>query len=318
MKVKSADFKSFCDEFLSQVKVKKSYKSNGLCDMACKEFGITSVAFCKRFKSYYGMTVSEKVEEILQPSREELVKAILSASSVADLWENLNLSPYRRKGIFDKHFGVSTFEKARAVCLMETFEVDYNPTIDENKSLVVSQVLGDGHYSIPRGALVITHGVAQSDYLFYKASLFNKAFPHTSPAGNVKTLRHKQGHDYVTWYSRKLPTKITEWVKGADERDLVSALTPFGICLYFMDDGYMDFDLSKRSNTYVQIHVPNNLVLDSLAEELKTYGIDSTISGGNNLKIGKMDSAVMFYKCFIEPFKDRLPACMRYKTEMKI
>jgi len=317
MKVKSTDFKSFCDEFLSQVKTNKDVKSNSLCSLACAEFGIGTVAFCKRFKSYYGMTVSEKVNTILQPTRNELVKAIILSECVGDLWETLNLSQSRRVGLFDKHFGVSTFERARAICLMETFEVKYNPTIDENKSLVVSQILGDGHYCSDRQALTISHGIRQSDYVYYKAALFNKAFPHTNPAGSVKTFKHKQGHEYVTWYSRKLPTKITEWVKNATKDELVKALTPFGMCLYFMDDGYLNFDLSGRGNNYVQMYVQDGLVLSSLVEELKTYGISTTVSN-NYLKIGTMDSAVMFYKCFIEPFKDNLPDCLRYKTEMKI
>ena len=316
MKVTSTDFKSFCDNYLELVK-QRVENSNNLCGMACKEFGITSGAFLKRFKSYYGMTVSEKISELVEPTREELIKEIIKAKTVAELWDSLNISLYRRTGLFDRHFGVSNFSKAKAICLMETFKNTYNPTIDENRSLVASQVLGDGSYNSYRGAISIAHGEKQIDYVFYKASLFNKAFPTTKPAGNTSILTHTQGHTYASWWSGRLPSKLTTWLDETTKAEMVKSLTPFGLCLWFMDDGYINLNLFERGNTYVSMYVHDNGALDSLVEELKSYGIHATISK-NNLKIGTMESAVMFYKCFIEPFKDLLPECLKYKTEMKI
>lgn len=316
MKVTSTDFKTFCDNFLVNVKNNKE-KANGLCDLACKEFGISSSGFNKRFKSYYGMTVSSKVSQLLEPTREYLVKAILAAEDVTELWEKLNLSVYRRSGLFDKHFKVSTFEKAKALCLLETFKNDYNPSIDENRSLVASQILGDGSYNSYRGALNISHGEKQIDYVYYKASLFNKAFPETKPAGNTKICKHTQGHIYASWWSGRLPSKITTWADSTTKAEMVKSLTPFGMFLWFIDDGYMNLNFVDKGNNYFQIYVHDSEALESLVEELMSYGITSTTSK-NSLKIGRMDSAVMFYKCFIEPFKHLVPECLNYKTEMKI
>ena len=98
---------------------------------------------------------------------------------------------------------------------------------------------------------------------------------------------------------------------------MVEFLTPFGMLIYFLDNGYMNFDMCRRGNTYVQIYVHEDKVLNSLVTELISYGVVCTVSN-NSLKIGTYDGALTFYKTFVEPFKDRIPECMQYKLLMKI
>lgn len=318
MIITATDFKSICDEFLSQVKG-STLKSENLISEITSRFNITPRGISKRFKSYYGCTISEKIEQIALPTRDELKDAILSSDNVNDVWNKLKLTQYRRKGLFDKHFGVSNFEKAKAVCLLEAYEVKtFNPSICENKSLVYSQVLGDGSWSKDRKTLRISHGEKQIPYAIWKASLFNKAFPSTKPASNTSICVHTQGHKYSSWYSGKLPEKITDGLNDWKAEILMEELTPFGILLYFLDDAYMNFDMTKQGNNHVSIHVPfGAIAIQKLQDILISYGIHSTTSN-KDVKIGTVAGAIMFYKNFIEPFKDEIPSCMNYKTELKI
>lgn len=317
--VTATDFKSFADSFISSVK-DTGKTAQDFLDEATSIFPVTKAAIMKRFKSYFKKTISEAIETQIMPSREELKLAILQSESVNILWEKLGLNYYRRKGLFDKYFNVSNFEKAKAVCMMETFEVPhFNPTIDENLSLVCSQMLGDGSYNKQRGAISITHGEKQMAYGVWKASLFNKAFPETKPSGNTKFCTHPQGHKYSNWFSGRLPTKVTKFIENNPPEAWIEELTPFGIMLYCLDDAYINLDLTQRSNTYLTIHVPHGeKAVEKLQEVFRSYGIGTTVSGGKNLKIGTVAGAVMFYKNFIEPFKDEIPSCMHYKTELKI
>lgn len=313
---KSTSLKGYMDNYIQEAKEKKVSMLD-LSDSIRAEFGCSATWVQRVFKSYYGMTITEKTDEILDPTRDALVQAILTTETVAELWGCLGLNERRRAGVFDKNFGVSTYAKAKAVCLNETFETSYQPSICENKSLLASQILGDGSYNKVRGAVIISHGEEQAGYLLYKASLFNKAFPTTKPAGNMSMNTHTQGHKYACWYSGRLPSKLTTWAEETALKDVVKALSPFGLLLWFLDDGYFNLDFTTRGNNYFQMYVHDQGALDSLVEELGLYGVECTVSK-NVLKVGTMSSAVVLYKCFIEPFSDNIPECMRYKTEMKI
>lgn len=318
------DFKSTCERLLEDhVKTSKSTSCRSICKELSTKFGIGEDAVNKRFRSYFGCTMAEKLASMRMPSREVLVREIIKAKNVTELWDSLQLNAVTKKGILDKYFGVSNFANAKIQCLNETMRVNYQPSIDENRSLVISQRLGDGSYNEIRGAFIISHGESQVDYLIYKASLFNKAFPTTKPAGNTKVLTHTQGHKYGSWYSGRLPSKLTVLLDNSSKADLVKYLSPFGIMLWFMDDGYMKFDFLSEFNTYAQLYVPDMAVMAEIQKLLESYGVKSTYSknskaSGFSLKIGDKVSAMMFYKSFIEPFKAELPKCMHYKTDLKI
>ena len=322
-KIEVVDFKSKADKYLHEV-VERKMPSDIMVTLLAQEFGISRDWVGKRFRTYYGMSISEKVTELTMPSREELVTEILRSETVDELWKRLNLVYSFRKGLFDKHFGVSNFARAKALCMMETIQVKYQPTIQDNLSLVCSQILGDGSYDKVRGSIRISHGEKQFEYALFKAGLFNKAFPTTKPAGNTSFLTHPQGHKCSSWYSGRLPSKITTFVEASKKSDLVKELTPLGVLLLCLDDAHIDLDTTKRTNSYISLFMLDTEAASEMVALFKSYGISCTVSartegkGGLILKIGTVTDAVMFYKCFIEPFLDMIPECMRYKTTLKI
>jgi hypothetical protein len=316
------DFKSICERFLKE-SGKKPGALPSLLEILSEKFGITPDWAGKRFKSYFGMTIAEKIDEICIPSKEVFTKLILQSSDVNDLWKKLGITYYRRKGLFDKYYGVSNFSRAKTICLLSRDRVEYDPSICENLSLVCSQMLGDGSYDPVRGSLRISHGEGQFDYAYFKASLFNKAFPTTKPAGNTRLLTHTQGHRYSSWYTGRLPSKITIFLNSASGPDLVEKLTPRGLMLWFLDDGCIDLNLTQRGNTFVSMYINDESTCLALENMLLTFGIKVTISKSLNspgviIKVGTKESAVLFYKSLIEPFLKEIPECMKYKTQLKI
>lgn len=316
------DFKSVCEEFFSSAKG-TNVNAGDLQRVLATHFpNVSEAAFRKRFRSYYHVSMSEYLYSVIMPTRQEMLIAVLKSGTVREFWEEVNLPRSHRTGIWDKYFQVSTFEKAKAKCLSETLTVKYDPSIDENLSLVCSQVLGDGSYDKVRGSFRISHGINQLEYAVYKASLFNKAFPTTKPSGGTSVCTHTQGHKYSSWYSGRLPSKICSFIENSTWEQMMDELTPFGILLYFLDDGYINLDLTQSGNTYVSLFMPfTEQSVRHFQTILRTYNVNCTLSPGKNgftLKIGDCKSAVIFYKSFIEPFKEDIPECMHYKLKLKI
>lgn len=317
MKVDKITFKECCDNFISEVKTDKCGRVNNLQVYLQKEYGLTTNAICKRFNSYYGTTITKLYGQLVLPTKNELVVAISVNDNWTDVVKCLKLNKHYSKGLLDRYFGCSSFAKAKALVCLDIKDINFDPSISNNKALVISQFIGDGHYCSTRGALTIQHGDKQENYLAYKVGLFNKAFPTSKSVSNIKNHTHAQGHKYSSWYSGRLPSKLTTYLESKEEYEMVPDLTPFGILLLFLDDGYFDLDFNKRGNTYISIYIHNTKTLNALREELKTYQVETTVSS-NVIKIGTYQSAVNFYKNFIEHYLSDIPECMKYKIEMKI
>lgn len=317
-KFTSTDFKSICDDFLATAKVEKSKVSDLYEELRSKLPQVSDAAYRRRFRSIYRTSISEAVDAAKKLSREEVVTEVLKADNVQELWASIELSHGENRNFFDKYFGVSTFQRAKAVCELEKPITKYEPSIDENLSLVCSQVLGDGCYDKVRGSILLSHGEKQFQYAFVKAGFFNKAFPSTKPAGNTKLMTHTQGHKYSYWYSGRLPSKICAFIETSTWVEKMDQLTPFGIMLYILDDGYVNLDFTVKGNNYVQVHIPfGEVEAKHFQSILMGYGIHSTLSN-KYVKIGSTEDAVKFYKNFLEPFKDDIPECMHYKFNVKI
>jgi len=305
------DFKSMCDDQLDLYH-NKQIRKNDITSNVCREFGIVPHTFRRRFKSIFGSTLTEVCDTLVIPPRDRVISCMMQVDNVSDLWNMLPMPAHYRKRVFMDTFGVSTFARAKAQLLLEVPYVSYDPSIDENRSLVISQVFGDGSYCPQRGSMRIQHGIDQLDYAVYKAALFNKAFPTTSPAGSTKVLEHTQGHKYSSWYSKRLPNKLTSWISETKPVDMLEYLTPWGFFLWFMDDGYRSAD-----GVINEMYIHDLELAKATVQYLAEYGIAANLNN-NLLSIKDMVNSVMFFKNFVEPFKESLPECMHYKTNMKI
>lgn len=310
--INMTDFKTMCDELLVQYH-NKQIRKNDITNRVSKAFGISTKTFRLRFKSIFKETLSDKCESLLIPPRDHVVLCMMKCDTVKELWDIIDIPTYYRKRVFQDNFGVSTFARAKALVLLESPKVSYDPSIEENRALVASQILGDGSYCKVRGSIRISHGEKQFEYAVYKAALFNKAFPTTKPAGNTKLFTHTQGHRYSSWYSGRLPSKLTTWISDTSLASMVEGLTPWGFMLWFLDDGYRSPD-----GVVSEMYIHDRDAAVAAVDYLGSYGIKASLSKGSVLSIKDMVNSVKFYKNFIEPFKETLPECVKYKTYMKI
>lgn len=318
------NFKEYCDELLLDYKERKIVKHD-ITNRVCEEFSIVPKTFRSRFKSIYKTTLTDVCSNLDMPPKDIVVANLVQSENVREFWSKFHrpVKAGDRRSFFEHYFNCSTFERAKARLELQKPKVLFNPSIDENKSLVVSQVLGDGCYYKDRGVIEICHGEKQIPYALYKAECFNKAFPNTMHFSKLSVLKHTQGHKYGSWYSGRLPDKITKWLSSATDEDLVEALTPFGVLLLLLDDGYINLDLVslKSNNSFLCIYIHRTGVAEELKKMFKTYGIEVAIrpvKNGQELSIKDMLNAVKLYRNFIEPFIPEIPECMRYKTELKI
>lgn len=269
----------------------------------CAKYGISEKTLYTRFKSMFGMSPREYIEERIYPTKEELIRFILNSESTEEVRKKTGLSVRKFTGLYDKLLGCSTFQKARVKILVSKRPVKYNPTIEDNYAIIASQVLGDGSYDAKRHSLRIQHGIKQTEYLKWKVSLLNKAYPKTP--SEVAIRDHAQGHQYADWYSRHLGNVD---VPHLEPWTLVEKLTPFGWLLWYLDDGCFCQDL--------EICIPDPRVAAAAITELVSYDIECRyVQSSMKLIMCGQENSVWFYKNLLEPFLEVIPSCVKYKVE---
>lgn len=275
-----------------------------------KQFGVSHKTVYNRFKSMYGKNPQDMIKDSLLPTKAKLESVILNTSSAEECRNVLNLPACLNTGLYDRVLGVSTYHAAKIKLLLKSpVSVRSTAFREDNISILMSQYLGDGSYDRTRHSLRISHGIKQAEYLRWKVGLIHDGY-NTIPT-EIKIRTHAQGHEYVSWYSRKLGN-----VDFPEQKSLaVPLLTPIGWLLWFFDDGHWGQDLQITNN--------NEEVCNTAKTELATYGIAARVNKCANtnawlLTMCGQQNSVLFYKNFIEPFLHIIPESMKYKTEMKI
>lgn len=267
------------------------------------KYGISPRTAYTRFRTLFHDTPVNYVRKILTPEKEKLESLILNTNSVKELWEHLGRDGTYYTGLFDDVFGVSTYKAAKNKILKDKKTSPYVVTRDDNRSLIYSQLLGDGYYNASRHALRIAHGIKQTEYLKAKVAMLNKAYPELPT--EVRILTHSQGYQYCTWYSKKLGN--IDIPRKEDYDKLVEKLTPVGWLLWWLDDG----DWAQN----IQLCICNEPVENKAIEVLQTYGIQSRKYKGSIFMCGETND-IYFYKMFIEPLSYLIPNCMKYKVKI--
>jgi len=254
-----------------------------------------------RFNSMFQDSAKNIILKAIYPSKEELISLLLNTTDSKDFFNKLDLPTKLSKGIFDKEWGVSTYHKAKLLVLTKRLYIPYNRLREDNRSLWYSQLLGDGSYNKQRHAFTIVHGLKQTEYLKWKVSLINKAYPKTPT--EVALLKHSQGHMYARYYSRNIGNiDIPE-----DRGEVIPKLTPLGWLLWWLDDGgwYQNITIFSIDKS----------IIDRAIIELNTYDIKARHSQNGMSMCGHMND-LKFYKNFIEPFLNNIPKCMLYKVKI--
>lgn len=291
-------------------------KNNGVYETLAKEFGIGKRTAGDRFKSIFGKPVSEFISENNTPSKEKLIDCLIQSD---DFNEFLKLSgiTYAEKlvNLLKTYFGQSNYYKLKVTALSKMPCKEYNPTLADNEALLVSQILGDGHIE-RESSFKIEHGHKQYDYLKFKVSLFNKAFPETNGLDHIKKRISNVGYESYSWRSGQVLGKQLNKLIHLDKEDLVNKLTPFGICLYFLDDGSFYESVGEYITWGLEFACPEETSL-ILQKYFETYGYKFNIVKGKGIALQSKSEIIKFIKDFIEPFDEIIPECMKYKYNLE-
>lgn len=122
----------------------------------------------------------------------------------------------------------------------------------DKRSIILSMVLGDGclHKTSQDGyaALTIDHGIAQADYVAWKASLVSKIVG--------RNINLRQGHKGKSIQFSVCWKRIRSWHKFCypGGKKQIKRILPFirhpelAIAIWLMDDGYVEPTLFKNEN----------------------------------------------------------------------
>jgi hypothetical protein len=306
-------------ELVKTVNYRGNYH-NKIIKPLMNEFNISERVVYRRIKSFTGKTVTQLVQDIRTPEKSLMDKALLKCNNMHEMRSFLNLSESDKvfNRAFENYYGISTFTSAKTKLILKQPNKEYFPTIDDNLSLIVSQCIGDGSIDRKRKALRIDHIDWQYDYLLLKVSLFNKAFPETPGIENIKFRKHTQGHEYVSWYSRKLPKKYIDKIITLKKHEMFKYITPLGIFLLYLDDGFLS--INEKYGT-ISLGFAFSEHYQELGNEyhkmFKTFGF-SFNRRKNAVILNSKPIIANFLNNMILPFKRYIPGCLEYKTNMKI
>lgn len=173
--------------------------------------------------------------------------------------------------------------------------------------------------------LAFSHGKNSEDYFDYKVRIFSEI----CKVGKSQDIRNGELHAFRAW-SRSLPlfTKLHRWFYATGKKivtdKILYRLTPLGLALWYMDDGYLAY--IKKNGKIRGREIKIYTCSFSYEEHLKmvdyfekAHGIKWRIgkirTGGKtfyNLATGT-EEGVKFFK-IINPY---IPESMRYKLDLK-
>jgi hypothetical protein len=291
-------------------------KNNNVYETLAKEFGICKRTAGDRFKSLFGMPVSEFISNNLIPSEEKVIDCLVQSETYKEFYDLTGINDsVRLANTLKKYFGTSDYYKLKVLALSKIPSKKYNPTPEDNEAILVSQMLGDG--SIEReNSFKIEHGYKQYEYLKFKVSLFNKAYPQTNGLEKIRKRISKDNYESYVYRTGEVLHKQLSRLLHLSKKDLVSKLTPFGVMLYFLDDGYFSISKGKYITWELGFSTINTELQEALFEYFKTYGYTFNITP-KAIILQSKPTIIKFIKDFLEPFKDIIPKSMYYKFNLE-
>lgn len=274
------------------------------------EYNVTEMELVRRVRSL----CQKSLAEVFEPSDSEIQDCLIRAETVEEFKELLGADTHYMQGFFDRRLGVGNFKQAKSSCLYKMKVPGISPCTSDNEALIISQVLGDGSYDSVRKVIRIQHGIKQLEYLRWKVSILQNAYPSLYGVENIKVRKHSQGHEYADWYSGKLPKHITDKLESFSHKELVDSLTPLGMLWLFLDDGCLFWKETKS------ITISNGIDKykhQNIADFLSTYSIHSIVYD-KTCTISQQVEIVKFINTFVKPYINIIPPSMRYKTELMI
>lgn len=293
----------------------KRVKGNNVYETLAKEFNIGKRTAGDRFKSLFGRSVRSFITDNITPSKELLTDCIIKADTYEEMYK---LSGFNNIGglgkLMHKYYGKSNFFKVKIGLESKIPCHKYSALREDNESILISQFLGDGYFERD-SCVAIEHGHKQYEYLKFKVSLLNKAFPMTNGLGAIKKRTHSDGYISYRYRSGQVLGKQIFKITHRSLKDNVFKLTPLGVCLYFLDDGWLS--TSVRYNTIeLGFGSVNEDLRAYLISYFKTFGYNFS-EGVNQIQLRSRKWIIRFLKDFIEPYIEIIPKCLHYKFNYK-
>lgn len=310
-------FKERAEELANQC---KRVKGNNVYETLAKEFNIGKRAAGDRFKSMFGLPVRDYISKNITPTKEEMIDFIVQSNSFKELYKVSGINDVARLvSLLNKYFNQTNFTKIKFNLVAKIPSTTYKVTREDNMSILISQYLGDGHIE-REGGLKIEHCEKQYQYLKFKIGLLNKAFPNTNGVEAIRKrliLDKRTGKNYVS-YSYRTKEVLKSQIKiilGRSIKDNIFSMTPLGVCLYYMDDGWLTIN-KKHKTVELAFSVVNSDTQNHLIEYFKTYGFYFN-KNSKSISLNKRLEVLKFIQNFILPFDYMLPECMKYKYDYK-
>lgn len=297
-------------------------KGNNVYETLAKEFNISKRTAGDRFKSIFKKPVRDYIRDNTIPSKEEMVDLIIKYDNSTEAFNN---SKVRYSSLWAKYlqmyFGSSNFFRIKNTLTYKKPIKELTPTREDNESILISQILGDG-YVERKNSLKIDHGEKQYEYLKFKISLLNNAYPKTNGFEHIRKRIHiskVSGKELISYSYRTgevLKYPLDKLLAKTLEEQVFS-LTPLGMLLYYLDDGsFVQTKTEGYMYQSISISSVNENLLEYVQKYLYSYGIETVIEYPK-LIIRKKQEIIKFLQNFALPFKNIIPESMMYKIDYK-
>lgn len=208
-------------------------------------------------------------------------------------------------GRLRKKWGIPTLSKT------ERLAAQLPPLTDEQRSVLVGSLLGDGHLTAPSektARFIERHSAAQEPYLRWKAEVLG------SLVSSVYKVQKKDAHtgkvydgvEFSTYSLECLRSLYDLFYPAPDRKRVFPAslgglLTPLALAVWFMDDGSCGPRISFGLD---------DVSLHRAVSALRGLGLRAQVSGNRG------DMVLSFPRCadrFHELVAPHVPSCMAYK-----
>lgn len=301
----------------------KRVKGNNVYETLAKEFNISKRTAGDRFKSIFQMNVRDFISMNITPTKEQIIDCMIKSDNWHEFYKLVGINDTRKLvSLLNQYFGRSNYRHIKNNLLARIVIKNHTPTREDNESIIISQMLGDG--SVERDSSIrIEHGYKQYDYLKFKVGLFNTAFPQTNGLETIRkriqTLPSGQKYESFVYRTGQVLAKQIGKCQSYTLKEKINKMTPLGVALYYLDDGYLTKSC-KYSCWALGFSTVNIEIQDVLIEYFKSFGYefhkDRSIKP-TAVVLNKKTEVIKFIKDFLEPYAHIIPECLHYKFELK-
>lgn len=291
-------------------------KRNNVYETLAKEFGIGKRTAGDRFKSIFGKCVRDYIYDNTIPSKEKMIDAFVKSETYEEMIAISGIRHYQiYVSVANMYFHETNYGKIKLSLAAKSTVKGYVVTRADNESILISQLFGDGHFE--RGnSIKIEHCEKQYEYLKFKISLLNKAFPETNgfEAIRKRNIFDKRTSKKYVSYSYRTSPCLAKQIQRVESRTIdenVNLMTPFGVMLYFLDDGSLTYS-EKYKTCSLSFASKNEELKECLIKYFRTYGYEFH-RHETYIQLQSKIEIVKFINDFLMPFENIIPDCMKYK-----